>query len=153
MAGGRVTRGDLALGENGRALCRWCNLEVPTGRRSFCSDWCVEEWRIRSDPGYLREQVLARDCGICALCGLDCLAEYRRLRRLRGLSKTKALLLWKASGRKSLWDADHIVPVVEGGGECDLTNLRTLCLRCHREHTAALRVRLRGKAVAANSKF
>ena len=45
--------------------------------------------------------------------------------------------------RRSLWDADHIVPVVEGGGECDLSNIRTLCLLCHREVTAALRERRR----------
>jgi 5-methylcytosine-specific restriction enzyme A len=43
--------------------------------------------------------------------------------------------------RKSLWDADHIVPVVEGGGECDLENIRTLCLRCHRQATLQLRKR------------
>jgi 5-methylcytosine-specific restriction protein A len=36
------------------------------------------------------------------------------------------------------WEADHIIPVIEGGGECDLSNLRTLCLKCHREQTAAL---------------
>jgi 5-methylcytosine-specific restriction endonuclease McrA len=47
--------------------------------------------------------------------------------------------------RKSLWDADHIVPVAEGGGECDLSNLRTLCLKCHRVRTAELRERLRAK--------
>ena len=41
--------------------------------------------------------------------------------------------------RRTLWDADHIVPVVAGGGECDLSNIRTLCIRCHREVTAALR--------------
>jgi hypothetical protein len=34
------------------------------------------------------------------------------------------------------------VPVAEGGGECDLSNMRTLCLRCHRAATAALRTRL-----------
>jgi len=36
------------------------------------------------------------------------------------------------------WEADHILPVIEGGGECDLSNLRTLCLKCHRKETAAL---------------
>lgn len=36
------------------------------------------------------------------------------------------------------WEADHILPVVEGGGECDLSNLRTLCLPCHRAETAKL---------------
>jgi len=44
--------------------------------------------------------------------------------------------------RKSLWDADHILPVAEGGGECDLSNLRTLCLACHRMFTGELRKRL-----------
>jgi hypothetical protein len=33
------------------------------------------------------------------------------------------------------------VPVIEGGGECDLSNLRTLCLRCHRMATLGLRLR------------
>jgi hypothetical protein len=33
------------------------------------------------------------------------------------------------------------VPVVEGGGECDLGNMRTLCLKCHRKQTAELRMR------------
>jgi 5-methylcytosine-specific restriction endonuclease McrA len=48
---------------------------------------------------------------------------------------------WHLGSRKSLWDADHIVPVSEGGGECDLSNMRTLCLKCHRAHTAELRER------------
>lgn len=39
------------------------------------------------------------------------------------------------------WEADHIIPVVEGGGECGLENYRTLCLPCHRKATAALAAR------------
>jgi 5-methylcytosine-specific restriction endonuclease McrA len=46
------------------------------------------------------------------------------------------------ASRRSLWDADHIVAVAEGGGQCDLDNLRTLCVACHREATARLRARL-----------
>jgi len=34
------------------------------------------------------------------------------------------------------WQADHIVPVYEGGGLCDLTNFRTLCTVCHGDETA-----------------
>ena len=45
--------------------------------------------------------------------------------------------------RKTLWEADHILPVAEGGGECDLENIRTLCLICHRKQTRELRSRLR----------
>ena len=143
MPGGWVDRLSLPKGPNGRNLCRWCNLEVPKGRQTFCSDWCVEEWRLRTDPGYLREKVFERDKGICAACGLDCEAAWVHLKRLRGAARFRTLREWgiKTRSRKSLWDADHIVPVVEGGGECDLANLRTLCLKCHRAATAELRKR------------
>ena len=143
MPGGRADRSTLPTGSNGRALCRWCNLEVPKGRLTFCSDYCVEEWRLRTDPGYLRQRVLDRDKGVCAVCRIDCLAEWRRIARLRGAARLKALREWNLSHRfrRSLWDADHIVPVVEGGGECDLSNIRTLCLKCHRAVTTALRER------------
>jgi 5-methylcytosine-specific restriction endonuclease McrA len=143
MPGGWTDRERLPKGVNGRSLCRWCNLEVPQGRFTFCSDWCVEEWRLRTDPGFVREKVLERDHGVCAQCGMDCLEAWKHLRRLRGAARLKALADWGlrrgASARKTLWDADHIVPVVEGGGECDLANIRTLCLKCHRLVTAQLR--------------
>jgi 5-methylcytosine-specific restriction enzyme A len=152
MSGGWARREELPTGPNGRRLCRWCNLEVPKGRITFCSDWCVEEWRLRTDPGYLREKVLERDRGVCAACGTDCLDAERHIQRLRGAARLKALLEWgqRAGARKSLWDADHIVPVVEGGGECDLENIRTLCLKCHRAATAELRKR-RGRSNAATA--
>ncbi len=41
------------------------------------------------------------------------------------------------------WQADHIVPVAEGGGECGLDNMRTLCTPCHKAATRALRKRLK----------
>jgi 5-methylcytosine-specific restriction endonuclease McrA len=145
MPGGWTDPDSLPKGPNGRNLCRWCNLEVPEGRRrTFCSDFCVHEWKLRTNPGYLREQVFERDRGVCAQCGRDCQAELYRLKRLRG---PRRILGWSEWGlrpgqRSSLWDADHILPVAEGGGECDLSNLRTLCLRCHRQSTARLRQRL-----------
>ena len=143
MAGGRGDPGSLQKGENGRCLCRWCNLEVPLGRHTFCSEWCVGEWKLRSSPSYLREKVFERDRGVCAICRMNCLAEYRRIKRLRGAAKAKVILEWNLRGRRSLWDADHIVPVVEGGGECDLSNMRTLCLKCHKLQSAELRLRRR----------
>ena len=145
MSGGRADRGDLPKGDNGRALCRWCNLEVPKGRFTFCSDYCVEEWKLRTDPGHLRARVFERDRGLCAACGVDCMALWNHIQRQRGTAKLKALAAWgvKPRARQSLWDADHIMPVVEGGGECALENLRTLCLLCHRKVTAELRLRRR----------
>ena len=145
MPGGFADPDSLPKGENGRNLCRWCDLEVPPRRQTFCSDWCVHEWKLRTQPGYLREQVFKRDKGKCALCGTDCQHELLRLKLLRKERREKAWGAWglRPYGRRSLWDADHIVPVVEGGGECDLSNIRTLCLRCHRIATSELRARLK----------
>ena len=151
MSGGYVDRASVPKGPGGRPLCRWCQLEVPPRRFTFCSEFCVHEWRLRSDPGYLRDQVLARDKGVCALCAVDVRTAFFDLKRSRGTHRAKLLLRWglKTINRKSLWDADHIVPVVEGGGECDLDNLRTLCLVCHRQQTLELRRRLSAKVAAA----
>ena len=154
MPGGWADSKSLPKGPGGRNLCRWCSLEVPKGRSTFCSDWCVGEWRLRTDPGFLREKVLERDSGICAACKLDCLAAWRHLKRLRGVASLKAWREWglKPGSRRSLWDADHIVPVVEGGGECDLANIRTLCLKCHRAATSELRSRRALADVNPNSR-
>ena len=43
--------------------------------------------------------------------------------------------IWKRKYGGGLWDADHIVPVCEGGGMCGLENIRTLCLKCHKDIT------------------
>src|SRR5712664_3700534 len=112
MPGGFADRAALPKGTNGRNLCRWCSLEVPPRRFTFCSDWCVNEWRLRTDPGYLREQVLVRDRGVCALCRADTKAAWIGLKRARGTHRLKLLEHWglKSLNRKTLWDADHIVP-------------------------------------------
>lgn len=57
---------------------------------------------------------------------------------------------WSVFLRSSWWEADHIVPVVEGGGQCDLSNYRTLCVRCHRKVTRELRARLAEKRKASS---
>jgi hypothetical protein len=151
MPGGWVDRKNIPRGPNGRGLCRWCSLEVPARRFTFCSEYCVHEWKLRSQPGYLREQIFKRDGGRCAHCGLDTLREHRKLKRARGDARAVLMQHWgfHKRMRKSLWDADHILPVTEGGGECDLDNIRTLCLRCHRSVTAQLRERIRRAKVAA----
>ncbi len=145
-------REPLPTGANGRPLCRWCQLEIlARRRRTFCSEYCVHQWRLRSDPGYLRDQVFARDHGLCAACGADTVRILAALRRARGPNREAGLRLYglrTIRSRRSLWDADHILPVAEGGGQCDLSNLRTLCLPCHREATAQLRLRLRRQKAA-----
>ena len=56
-------------------------------------------------------------------------------------SHYKALLAqwgpWYSANRR-YWEADHIIPVIEGGGCCGLSNYQTLCLKCHKADTASL---------------
>jgi hypothetical protein len=80
------------------------------------------------------------------LCGVDThklkaalksITSTERVRLLidRGWSEKAAL---NSRWRKTLWDADHVMPVVLGGGCCGLEGLRTLCIPCHQQVTAKL---------------
>jgi 5-methylcytosine-specific restriction protein A len=155
-------RARLAFGPTGRALCRWCQTEVSPPRRTFCSDACVHEHSMRTSSTYVRRVLFERDHGRCALCGVDTADALRELQALRRAmlggrpgTVTAARDAYLAAFARlgipmarfdgvrypELWDADHIVPVVEGGGECDLANYRTLCIPCHQRETAALATR------------
>ena len=110
--------------------CRWCGLHVPKATQRFCSgkrasfnadgtlvagtgQGCAHEWAIRGDTDYARRLVFARDKGVCASC--------------------------KRPGQP--WEADHIIPVIEGGGLVGLGGLRSLCTDCHKGETAILAAR------------
>lgn len=161
---------------DGFPLCRQCKTSIRTGKRpkqrTFCDDpKCLHEWKLRSNANYQAEHVLERDKGVCALCGVDCLALLAELKALAAREaaarygaatyvpanyialrpvgfpefhdRCDALALprhHRALGRR-LWEMDHTIPVVEGGGSCGLENLRTLCWACHRKETAALAAR------------
>jgi len=51
------------------------------------------------------------------------------------LAECKKYGLTVKESAKSLWQADHIIEVVDGGGETDLSNIRTLCIPCHKQKT------------------
>ena len=149
--------------------CTWCGGRIKKdGARSWCSTACVDEWTIRNQPAAARRRVHERDRGVCAICGADCDARRVRLEdaraRLRSLQgggvpddlAVEVRSAMAAAGLPvpgdvrptmghqpipALWEADHIIPVCEGGGFCGLDNFRTLCLPCHREETAKLAAR------------
>lgn len=144
---GRVNPADLPRGPGGRPLCRRCSVEVPKGRRTFCSDECVHEWKLRTQGAYLREQVFQRDRGRCAGCGLDMEALRRTMQRVRRqqgeaawAERLRRLGLWECRDR-SWWEVHHVKAVFEGGGACGLQNVRTLCVPCHKRRTARQRTR------------
>ena len=85
-------------------------------RGSYCSHWLKEERWARQFP---RFHALAEQMGIPM--------------RRRDVVNT------------SLWEADHVVPVSEGGGCCGLEGFQTLCWRCHLEETRRLTQRRKAK--------
>jgi 5-methylcytosine-specific restriction protein A len=147
------------LGPNGEKLCFNCRGPLPKGRAYNCCTKCSEEWRCKTSPGWMRHALLKRDHGICAGCGIDTIAlkaEYDAIRRIDEHGRAwndpaacsaflKAHGIPYGRGPSDFWDADHITPVVEGGGECDLSNLRTLCIPCHQKATKELAARLAGQ--------
>ncbi len=136
-----------------RPLCRWCGRAVPKGRRTWCSKECVHEYRVRADAGYVALLLKRRDKGVCCSCGIDTEEIWTLMRacRRRGAhprwdspEREEFVTQWGPWGcdtTRRLWEADHIVPVSEGGGCCGLDNYRTLCLACHKAETAALAAR------------
>ena len=155
QSGGWADPDALPKGSGGKPLCRRCGAEVAGRRRTFCSEGCVHEWRIRTDPQYMRAHIYLRDRGVCAVCGLDTAALRQHAHRLDAHRPRDAQTRTFAPSAQDLfvlhhrmpalnrawWEADHIVPVVEGGGECGLDNIRTLCVPCHKDETAALAAR------------
>lgn len=134
--------------------CRWCKLDVKrldSRRKTFCSEECVHEYKIRADFSYARKQVYKRDKGICQICGLNCSKFFRELERAMSAfpykerdQRSKDFFLQKGvryvkwSHRSSFFDIDHVTPVSKGGGSCGLDNLRLLCLPCHQDLTLDL---------------
>lgn len=138
-------------------ICRWCGSPAAPGRRSWCSDDCQREFFVRANSSDAARYVFERDQGVCALCSLDTARMKTRLWNIRarltdvfrqrsgdGWERWKRIVRalrrkgWHDPVCESLWQVDHIVPVVEGGGCCGLEGLRTLCVPCHKAETAAL---------------
>lgn len=163
----------LPKGPNGWKLCRQCSVEVKPPKRTFCSQKCVSDYKLASDASYLRRKVHQRDKGICRVCHANtdtvkaALVELDRWTytdhteqggrdRMIGLvgplkELRKALGIYMAN-RSSLWDADHIKEVVNGGGECGLDNMQTLCIWCHKEKTSGLATKRAAERKAARDR-
>ena len=118
--------------------CKWCGCRLSGKKTSFCCQHCVHEWSMRTSPSYARECVLARDKGICSVCGLDTLKLEARIYEKHPKSKVKRdklIIKLGFNNNRALWEADHLKSVHKGGGMCSLDNYVTACYRCHLSKT------------------
>lgn len=161
-------------GPNGRPFCRRCQKEVGPGRRTWCSQECIDAYLVTSSATGARHACFERDRGVCTVCKLDTHRLDGAIRHAaraanrwqeypdgvyashpiqavldpdgkvwgaRTTSKLIRRLTLEAHGyqgnhENTIWEADHIKPVKEGGGACGLDNLRTLCVPCHKRVSA-----------------
>ena len=135
-----------------KGFCKWCGGKLPKYSRVWCSDECRGEAYVRM--GFFIHKLLARDKGFCVKCGIDTVWLAEQIKQIKRTNR-KTYPISDAEFRQSFgpwwtvnyryWEADHIVPVYEGGGCCGLDNYQTLCLRCHKEKSAKLAKRKRTK--------
>ena len=135
-------RPEIRFSEAPRGTCRWCGeailmesgdrLGAANLRRRWHSE-CVDIYNA-SDPREARRRIRRRDRGICAECGLNTYTLRREFREL-GRGRTREIRKRGFKPRKSLWELDHRVPLIDGGSHGD-ENLQTLCTPCHTRKTA-----------------
>lgn len=141
-------------------ICRLCGEPCPGRRYSWCSDEHLDAYNLISSSAALRQATFARDKGICAVCGVDCDGLQKRVDAMGYEQRGEAFAVLRENGFDvptcrtsfcgSLWQADHVEPLDEGGSWA-LSNIQTLCTSHHKEKTAeqanrrARQLRLIGK--------
>ena len=138
----------MKLEERDRGICALCGSDAERAQRR--AEMAVSEWEWYRSHG--QEERIRRfhrrnpkRFDVPAFLRTDRWNHWQpRVARAREARKAAMREQgWPIGRRQSWWEADHIVPVVEGGGQCGPDNYRTLCCRCHRVVTNQLRQRLK----------
>jgi len=123
-----------------RGVCRWCGEPIlhevgpkqgEVNRRRRWHQACVDDYNL-SDPREARRLTRRRDRGVCGECRLN---TNQLKREVKGRGRAARLRALGFKPRQSLWELDHIVPLIDGGGH-GLDNLQTLCVPCHERKTS-----------------
>jgi hypothetical protein len=123
--------------------CAWCDAALPPRRRTWCSDKCNDAFWANHWWSVARTTAKRRDRYRCRRCGVrgpkrPTHAAHRTLAAYR-----KAMRAYREQKKVARLEVNHVDPALGRHGQLScvhhLENLETLCLTCHKEHTAALR--------------
>lgn len=103
----------LAKGAGFKGVCYWCAGELPSHRRRWCSAECVKAYGNNHHYSSARRTVRRRDKYKCVKCGSK---DYLEVNHIASLKDT---------GKTYRWGCQH-----------HLTNLETLCRKCHAKVTS-----------------
>lgn len=142
---GRMLRGATFQRDHG--ICRQCGLDtVKLERlrdRALAISWmdvlfynCHQPASWKALTSREREIPRFRDPVIREAMILAAPLKSRFMRAWEYAANRANIPAWARRKRISLWIADHILPVFEGGGECGLENIQTLCVVCSAQKTA-----------------
>lgn len=127
--------------KKGAGFCRWCGEAVLNHKGEASKGrWhpaCVSAYKLAAWSAEQRRVCWERDQGVCGVCGIDTAATSRDSMPTETWRIYHSTLGYRNTGH--LWQADHIRPLVDGGG-LDLEyfakeNLRTTCTACHKAKT------------------
>jgi hypothetical protein len=106
--------------------CIICGKELPKKKRKYCSPKCFLDWYKKIgvlDWSVFRWQAFERDNFTCKKCGTYKPPIYTTYKNKQYIQDMPEL------------ECDHIIPIFLGGAEFDLSNLQTLCRKCHKIKT------------------
>lgn len=127
--------------KEGKRLCCWCSESLSGRKRRWCGEECVHEYLVvKSDQNYLRGVAWRRDRGVCSSCKVDTERLYHQYHASINRDNEEEVTgrlkdLGFHETASSFWQADHKVPVSEGGNLLGPGNIQTLCLSCHKRKT------------------
>ncbi len=140
-----------------------CGQPIPPGRKTYAGPLCHGRWRNKHHKHRdARNSLFMREGGVCAECGTDTMAlrsAYIQSLHTRFPDMMPALMdelhpelrpHSYPSLRHSWWQADHVVPIIEGGTSRP-EDYQTLCIPCHKSETRSLQCRRAEKRNAGNT--
>jgi hypothetical protein len=148
----------------------------------FCNPKCYQDYAVRTgNSNAIKKLCLQRDKAVCCICSVNLGALMSKLKAVSGGSAARETILEQCRAFNDrisrlhrvniveadilltgmFWELDHVKAVYQGGGQCDLGNLRTLCIPCHsmvtkkqardrKTQRAAKKIRKRKKSMKAH---